>query len=123
MLSWWPAPTQPQHKSRKRKRQECVDDVDTALLSWLDSLQEENQDKEGAFGEKLVLCLHKFSSRQKAIAYIEINKLLLIQFPNDPYFVPSHCSSQFPYSTPLQHSSSEYAPQNFIVFLFLVVYT
>ena len=96
-----------------------MDDVDNALLSRLDSLQGmEKQDEEGAFGENVASRLRKFSSRQKAIAYVEINKLLLnIQFPNDPYFIPSHAiplssSSQLPYPTPSQHSPSQHAPHD-----------
>ena len=55
--------------------------------------------------------LRNFSSRQKAIAYVEINKLLLnIQLPNDPYLVPSHANpSQLPYPSTSQHTPSEHA--------------
>lgn len=47
------------------------------------------QDGEAIFGDHVASRLRQFTARQKAIAYIEIDRLLLkIQYPNDPYFNP-----------------------------------
>jgi len=66
--------------------------VDRILLTKLESFKKEKDlDEEGAFCESLAQRIRHFSSRQKAIAYIEINKLLLnIEFPGDPYHSESH---------------------------------
>ena len=65
-------------------------------------------DEEGLFGGHVASRLRQLTDRQKAIAYVEIDKLLLkIQYPNDAYFnppQPSHHSNYLPF--PLQTMSS-----------------
>ena len=74
-----------QGMSRKCKRQERnIDEVDEAILSRIDRLQQE--DGEEAFGKHVAACLRQMNPRQRAITRIEIEKLLLnMQFPDDPY--------------------------------------
>ena len=57
-----------------------MDELDQALISRLDKLQ----DGEAAFGDHIASCLRQLNPRQRAIARVEIDKLLLnIQFPAD----------------------------------------
>ena len=72
--------------TRKRKRRESgIDEVDEALLSTLDKLHQ-HQDGEKAFGEHIASCLRQLNPHQRAIARVEIDKVLLnLQFPEDPY--------------------------------------
>ena len=80
-----------QERSRKKKKLACENiEVDKALLSSLNNLQrDQSEDEAGSFGEHVVSSLRRFTNRQRAIACIEINKLLFkIEFPNDPYFNP-----------------------------------
>ena len=78
------------HKKRKRENS-CGDELDTALLKRLEGLQQQ-QDGEAAFGEHVASCLRQMNPRQRALARIEIDKVILnIQFPedsysNDPYY-------------------------------------
>ena len=65
---------------KKRKRQESMDELDQALISRLDKLQ----DGEAAFGDHVASCLQQLNPRQRAITRVEIDKLLFnIQFPAD----------------------------------------
>ena len=72
--------------SHKRKRRESsIDEVDRALLSRLENVQE-HQDGEAAFGEHVAACLRQLNPRQRAVARIEIDKVILhLQFPEEPY--------------------------------------
>ena len=64
---------------RKHKRQE-IDELDQVLISKLDKLQ----DREGTFGDHVASCLRQLNPCQRAIARVEIDKLLLnMQFPED----------------------------------------
>ena len=110
-LSSPPPPTpQSRSKSRKRKKQQA-DEVDDALLARLEGIQKEKQDEEGSFCESIASQLRTFTNRQKAVAYVEINKLLLnIEFPSDPYITQSHphtSSNQQPYQNPSQQIASQ----------------
>ena len=63
--------------SHKRKRQESsIDEIDEALLSRLEKVQQQ-QDGEASFGEHIAACLREMNPRQRAIARIEIDKLLM----------------------------------------------
>ena len=89
-----------QERSRKKKKLACESiEVDKALLSSLHNLQrDQSEDEAGSFGEHVASRLRHFTNRQRAIACIEINKLLLkIEFPNDPYFNPhsSHYNNDY----------------------------
>ena len=54
-------------------------------LSRLDSLQQ-HQDGDTAFGEHVAACLRQMHPSQRAIARIEIDKVLLqIQYPEEPH--------------------------------------
>ena len=74
-----------------------MDELDQALISRLDKLQ----DGEAAFGDHVAACLRQFNPRQRAIARVEIDRLLLnIQFPpedpsslhSDETFYPNYYS-------------------------------
>lgn len=76
---------------RKRKRDRCFDDFDDVLIKRLEGLQKP-PDGEAAFGEHVASCLRQLNPRQRALARIEIDKVLFTaQFPeapysNDPYY-------------------------------------
>lgn len=85
-----PPSQEPTSHKRKRTQSSC-DEVDVALLTRLQKLQEQ-QDGEAAFGEHVAACLRQLSPRLRAIARIEIDKVLMhLQFPDDSYSEP--CSS------------------------------
>ena len=61
---------------------------------------DQQEDGDAIFGDHVASRLRQFTPRQKAIAYIEIDRLLLkIQYPNDPYFNPRQQSAT---NSPLQ---------------------
>ena len=84
-------------KQRQRKRAAPVEDVEKLLISSIQYLQDDKaRDEEAAFADSVAARLRCLMPQQKAIAYIEIDKLLLrVQCPNDPYFNPP--SAPFPY--------------------------
>lgn len=78
-------PTKRKNSSQKR------DEVEELMITELKEIQErrtakELTDDEGYFGQHVAATLRKFNDRQKAIAKIQIEQLLVnIEFPSDPY--------------------------------------
>ena len=67
----------------KRKRSENGNEVEKALLLRLQTLQQQ-QDGEAAFGEHVAACLRQMNPRERAIARLEIDKILFkVQYPED----------------------------------------
>ena len=63
-----------------------MDDVEKQLISTIKNLDDTKPDEEGAFGDSVAARLWCLSPRQKTMAYIEIDKVLLgLKYPNDPY--------------------------------------
>ena len=66
----------------KRKQSESSD-VDKALLLRLQTLQQQ-QNGEAAFGEHVAACLRQLNPCERAIARLEIDKILFkVQFPEN----------------------------------------
>ena len=73
-------------KNLKKKFRSSMDDVEKQLISTIKNLDDTKPDEEGAFGDSVAARLRCLSPRQKAVAYIEIDKVLLrLKYPNDPY--------------------------------------
>ena len=78
-------PTKRKNSSQKR------DEVEELMITELKEIQKrrtakELTDDEGYFGQHVAATLRKFNDRQKAIAKIQIEQLLVnIEFPSDPY--------------------------------------
>ena len=80
--------TSPQSKRRKKK--DTVDNLDRLLVSQIDHLTAE-RDEASSFGEHVASRLKGFTPRERALACLEIDKVLLnIEFPNDIPFSSPH---------------------------------
>ena len=80
-----------------------MDDVEKQLISTIKNLDDTKPDEEGAFGDSVAARLRCLSPRQKAVAYIEIDKVLLgLKYPNDPYRISSKIPAPLIFRHPLR---------------------
>ena len=72
-----------EQRTIKENGQRNGDEVEKALLLRLQTLQQQ-QDGEAAFGEHVAACLRQMNPRERAIARLEIDKILFkVQYPED----------------------------------------
>ena len=90
---------------KRKKSNTKLDVLDEALLKSLEGIQErrtaraeENKvmDAEGHFGEHVAATLRRFTPQQRAIAKLEIDRVLVnVEFPSTPNHPPSGYYSNF----------------------------
>ena len=84
----------PTHKTNsappsKRKKARTEDDIEEVLVRNLKHLEERADDEEELFGKTVAATLRRFSLRQRAVAKMRIQTMLLdIEFPDDAYTHP-----------------------------------
>lgn len=84
-----------------KRAKELIENKNVPTMKQPKMENDQVQDGDAIFGDHVASRLRQFSPRQKAIAYIEIDRLLLkIQYPNDPYFNPRQQSAT---NSPLQN--------------------
>ena len=76
----------------KRKKTRVGDDVEELLVRNLKHLEERRaDDEEELFGRTVAATLRRFSLRQRAVAKMRIQTMLLdIEFPEEAYIQPQH---------------------------------
>ena len=90
--------TQPPAKRRKSSRSK---DIDELLVQSINMLQEsrkkkEELDDEGHFAHHVAATLRRFNSRQKAVAKLRIEQVLVdVEFTQDHYSTPPVNYNQF----------------------------
>ena len=99
-------------KNRKRKRTLLEDSVEKELISSIKALKDDTaDDEEGSFANAVASRLRRLTPRQKAIAYLEIDKVLLrLQYPEDPNF-NSPPAAPITYGYP-SHYVTQHMPQS-----------
>ena len=90
--------TQPEKQPPLKKRRSTIDDnIDEMLITSIKNLRERQQDKqkrqldeETHFGLQVAETLRRFSSKQKALAKLQIDQVLFnVEFPPEqPYYPP-----------------------------------
>ena len=86
---------------KRRKKQVSSSDFDEALFSQISKLASE-RDEAGSFGEHVGARLRSFTPRQRALACLEIDKVLFnVEFPINAPVPPTHT----PYITAIPHHS------------------
>ena len=100
------SPTPTSSSSQRKRRKKCAaDNLDKLLVDKLMS----ERDEASSFGEHVAACLQSFTPRQRAIACLEIDKVLLsIEFLHEVPFPPPQNMSFIP--SLLNHNQSHQAP-------------
>ena len=80
-----------QTPAKRKKISQKDDEIDELLKTELKEIQNrrirrEPNDSEGYFGQHVAATLRRFNDRQKAIAKLKIEQVLVtVEFPSDPY--------------------------------------
>ena len=83
--------TQPPAKRRKSSRSEDIDELFVRSINMLQEKRKKKEelDEEGHFAHHAAGTLRRFNSRQKAIAKLRIEQVLVdVEFAQDNYFTP-----------------------------------
>ena len=96
-------------RANKRAKDQNENKTTAPIIKQPKLENDQQQDGDAIFGDHVASRLRQFTPRQKAIAYIEIDRLLLkIQYPNDPYFNPRQQSvTNSPLQNPIPQTASQ----------------